>query len=77
MVTRRFACTTPRHGGLPLVRRKNRAEQGFFVSSGGLVKTKLNTALPRSNFVSCVNFTYSSRCNISRETDFATGAWAR
>ena len=33
----------------------------FFSSSDGLVKI---TTLPRSKFVSCVNLTHSSRCNI-------------
>ena len=37
-----------------------------YSSSGGLVKIKLLlTTFPRSNFLSCVNLTYSSRCNIS------------
>ena len=36
----------------------------FVLSSGGLMIIKLKlTKLPRSSFVSCVNFTYSSRCN--------------
>ena len=36
------------------------------LSPGGSVKTKLKvTTLPRSSFVSCVNFNHSSRCNIS------------